>query len=53
MTTDIRGHRFSAEEARTQLEAGLEHYRSRTKQMFGALNDDDVHRQHDSMAGLI
>ncbi len=49
MTTDIRGHLLSAEEARSQLEAGLEHYRSRTKQMFLALNDDDVHRQHDSI----
>ncbi len=49
MTTDIRGHRIKADEARRVLAAGLEFYRNRTKQMIGPLDDDDLHRQHDAL----
>ena len=45
MTIDIRGDRISDAETRRRLTAGLELYRSRTRQLIAPLSYDDVHRQ--------
>ena len=49
MTTDIRGGRFTEEEARRRLAARLEYYRNGTKELIAPLDDDDIHRQHDAI----
>ncbi len=49
MTTDIRGVDLAPDEARRRLAAGLEFYRSRTKQMIDPLDYEDLHSQHNSL----
>jgi len=49
MTTDIKGDEHTVEDARHRFAAELESHRHRTKGIIARLNDDDVHRQHDSI----